>query len=463
MFRVSVVTLGCPKNLVDSEELLSRLRDEGISHTTDAGEADIILVNTCGFIEEAKRESIDEILKLKKIREKGARLLVFGCLAKRYGKELIAEIPEIDALFGVGEESAIIEYCKTAAANRRAYTPIGAESGSSLSRTRAMGTVPDLRTERCEVVESGLSPTNGNSYAYLKISEGCNRSCTYCVIPAIRGRHRSTPPGDIVKRAEGLVRSGVRELILVAQDSGSYGRELKGYNLSSLLRDIASVEGNFRIRLMYLNPSSVNSELLSVIASEEKICKYLDIPLQHSGERVLKAMGRTGSAESYRRTIRKVREAIPDVALRTTFIVGFPGETDSDFRGLIDFVEEMRFERLGAFVYSREEGTPAAKMKGQVPRRIKLKRLDEMMRVQSHISLDKNKALRGRKFSVLVDEVDGNTAIARLCSQAPEIDGVVILNKSEIRNPKSEMKPGEFLRVKITEAYDYDLKAEVVE
>jgi ribosomal protein S12 methylthiotransferase len=411
MLKVSIVSLGCPKNLVDSEDLLSNLKNEGFFYTEEVEDADLVFVNTCGFIEEAKRESVEEILKLRHIKEEGKRLLVFGCLAKRYGDELIREIPEIDAIWGVGEEDKIIEYCKE----------IIIQNNGALEKWR------DGELSAASIHQYSNTPGHLGSYAYLKIAEGCSRGCTYCIIPAVRGPYRSLAPDKIMRRAEGYIKSGIKELVLVAQDLGNYGRELGRYNLSSLLRDISSISGDFRIRLLYLNPTSINNELLSVISGEEKICKYLDIPLQHSEERILKAMGRGGSGELYGRTIQKIREAIPGVTLRTTFIVGFPGETEEDFSGLRNFIEDMRFDRLGVFMYSKEEGTPASKMKGNLPKKIKERRYDEIMRIQSLISLEKNKALIGKRLKALIDEVDGNTAIARLCSQAPEIDGVVFI------------------------------------
>ncbi len=456
MSKISILSLGCPKNLVDSDTLMDSLGKEGFLFTNDPREAEFMLVNTCGFIEDAKRESIGEILRLKEIKNRNRKLLVFGCLAKRYGEELRKEIPEIDALWGVSEEDKIVEYCKKLKASSKQH------EASSEERVYSAYSLPPAQ----------------NSYAYLKISEGCGRGCTYCVIPSIRGPYRSVEPDSVLRKAEGHLKSGVRELVLVAQDLGNYGREFKGYTLSSLIRDITSISGDFRVRLLYVNPSSVNEELLSAVSEKEKVCKYLDIPLQHSEGRILRAMGRGGTRKSNADLIKRVRGAVPDVALRTTFIVGFPGETEEDFSGLRDFVEDVRFENLGVFKYSREEGTPAAKMKGNVPARIKEKRRDEIMRLQSAISLEKNKALIGRRFRVLIDEVDGETAVARLSSQAPEIDGVVIIKncvpsgtKSEtcpcvrrVRNPKPEaLKAGEFVDVVITGAYDYDLKGELAE
>ncbi len=483
MAKVSVVSLGCPKNLVDTENLLSILGREGFSRTGDEAEADVLLINTCGFIEEAKRESIEEILKLRNVKGEGKKLLVFGCLAKRHGEQLKKEIPEIDALWGVGEEDKIAEYCKSLVISRKAGKPASRKAKNLQTIDHRLSTFP---------------------YAYLKIAEGCSRKCTYCVIPSIRGPFKSVEPDRILKRAEEHVRSGSKELVFVAQDLGSYGRELKGYRLPSLIRDIASISGDFWIRLLYLNPSSANDELLSVIADNKKVCKYLDIPLQHSEDRILKLMGRSGTRKSYARTIGKIREAIPGITLRTTLMVGFPGETEKDFAGLRNFVEEMRFERLGVFTYSKEEGTPAAGLKGGVAKKTMEKRRGEIMRIQSRISLEKNMALVGKKFRTIIDEVSEDAAIARLSSQAPEIDGVVIIEadtgtrrngdtktgrydergkqrgtdadpaakRSGVKeaprlrisaSPRHfSLKVGEFVNVRITEAYDYDLKGEVV-
>ncbi|HXX59003.1 MAG TPA: 30S ribosomal protein S12 methylthiotransferase RimO [Thermodesulfovibrionales bacterium] len=435
MVKVSLVSLGCPKNRVDSDTLLGVLRDAGFSYTPDPEGAHVILINTCGFIEDAKRESIEEILRLKRLKREGKRLLVFGCLAERYRDELAKEVPEIDGIWGVGEEAQILEYCRNV---------MKGTSGKGGKRQAQEGAY----------MKSPTPLDRGDSYAYLKIADGCNRGCTYCVIPAIRGPYRSAEPERILRKAESHIASGAKELILVAQDISSYGRELSGYTLPSLLKDLASISGDFWVRLLYLYPTAIKNDLLSVIAEEEKICKYLDIPLQHSEDRILKAMGRGGTKRSYRGLIKKLREAIPGITIRTTFIVGFPGEREEEFDGLKAFVEEMRFDRMGVFIYSREEGTPAYGMKGNVPQKVKDKRRDLLMRLQSSISLERNKALVGGRFRALVDETDGNVAVARLRSQAPEIDGVVFLEDGTL-------KQGEFVDVKIVEAYDYDLRGEV--
>jgi ribosomal protein S12 methylthiotransferase len=427
--RISIISLGCPKNLVDSEDLINRLYREGFVYTEEPEDAGLILVNTCGFIEDAKRESIEEILRFRETKKHGKRLIVFGCLAKRYREELIKEIPEIDAIYGVGEEDEIVNYCRSISGE--------SENGRPSRQDRAY-----LQT---------------GSYAYLKIAEGCNRGCTFCVIPSIRGPYRSLSPDEVINRAEGYISSGIKELILVAQDISSYGRDLRnGYDLSSLLKDIASIKGDFWIRLLYLYPSSIDDRLIETIAEEVKICNYLDIPLQHSEEGILKAMGRWGSKEHYKRLIMRLRDAIPGVTIRTTFIVGFPGEKERDFEGLKRFVEEMEFDRLGVFTYSREEGTKASRLDGQIPKRVREKRRAEIMSTQSRISLNKNLESVGHVYRALIDEVNGEIAIARLYSQAPEIDGVVIIEDS------SGLEAGDFVDVKIIEAFDYDLKAEVL-
>lgn len=462
MSKISVVTLGCPKNLVDSDALISDLKAEGFEHTPDVGGADIVLVNTCGFIEDAKKESIEEILRLKQSGDGSKKLVVFGCMAKRYREELAEEMPEIDAIWGVGEHDKIVEYCKAALSGQRS-----AVSGQTKNRTNRLTT--------------GDTGFQDKTYAYLKIAEGCDRGCTFCVIPSIRGRYRSAEPERILKTAEAHVKTGAGELIIVAQDIGNYN--FSGYSLASLLKDIASISGDFRIRLLYLYPSTINDRLLEAISDEDKVCKYLDIPFQHSEDRILKAMGRGGKKQNYIDEIKEIREAMPEAALRTTFIVGFPGETEDDFAGLKDFVQSVRFDRLGVFEYSREEGTPAAVMKGHVSKKEKERRRHEIMEMQSRISLEKNKALIGRKFRALVDEVDGEVAIARIYSQAPEIDGVVFIENGHgtagkgidgrhsavgscasriTRHASRPVRVGNFVNIEITEAFDYDLKGVVV-
>jgi ribosomal protein S12 methylthiotransferase len=435
MAKVHIISLGCPKNLADSEELLMKLGKTGIQYTSCPDDSDIVLVNTCGFIEEASRQSVEEILRIAALKEKGPKkLVVFGCLAKRFGGELSKEIPEIDALWGVGEEDRIVEYC-------RSSIPVRTTDAAHAGVTENV----------CMDIPARLNDT---PYVYVKIAEGCDRKCSYCVIPSIRGPYRSRSPEAIIEEAERNIKTGIKELILVAQDITSYGKDIKGYDLGRIIRDIASIGGDFWIRLLYLYPAAVSDELLETISSENKVCKYIDMPLQHTDEGVLRMMGRGGGSLSFERLTGKIRALVPGVTLRTTLITGFPGETEEIFEEMVDFVRRTRFERLGVFKYSREAGTPAARLKGHVPKRIKEKRHDIIMELQSAISLEINNSLVGGTFPALVDETSDGVAIARLASQAPDIDGVVIIEDRDVRK-------GAFVRVKITEAYDYDLKGVV--
>jgi ribosomal protein S12 methylthiotransferase len=431
--------------MTDSRRLAEGGVRRKLRRVDDPLDADVVLVNTCGFIRDAAEESISEILRLAKLREDGPqfRLVVFGCLAGRHRDELLKEIPEIDAIFGVGEDEKILEYCLAQKALKR---------GSSEGKKEGEPEMPGV----------------GPSYAYLKIADGCDKKCSFCVIPAIRGRFRSVPQETVISEAAAFVRSGVKELILVAQDICNYQGHQDGYGLVALLRDLAAIEGDFRIRLLYLYPTGITDELLEFMAGEEKICKYLDIPLQHSEDRVLKLMARRGVRKEYVKLIRKIRRTIPGVALRTTFIVGFPSETEEEFMGLADFIEETRFDRLGVFAYSREEGSPAAGLKGQIPEKVKQRRLDNIMKRQAMISLEKNEELVGRRFRALVDEIDDRVIICRLESQSPEIDGVVIIERPNERAEalKGQKGPapsaGDFIEVEIVGAYDYDLKGRLV-
>ena len=543
MGKIFLISLGCPKNLVDSENIVRSLKEKGLEYSSVPEDSDIIIVNTCGFIEDAKKESVEEILRLAalKSKDKKRKLIVFGCLAKRYGKELKKEIPEIDAIWGVGDEENIIEYCsnilskqKTAYSSREPLSRGGVNkklirktpspSIKDNALPKAFGTPPlkitppgsaspplKIRGGKGGVMISGrgkgelISPPlrggdkgegdklSDTPYSYLKIAEGCDRKCSYCIIPEIRGKFRSSGPEEMLKEAERLVSSGIRELILVAQDITSYGKDLGGYNISRLIREIASINGDFWIRLLYLYPTSMTDELIDTIKNVKKVCKYIDMPLQHSEDRIIKLMGRGGSRQLYEELILKLRKEMPDISLRTTLIVGFPGETVADFEGMVEFVHEMRFDRLGVFRYSNEEGTVAFKFKEQISKKIKDERYDSIMKIQSEISYEKNKALIGKTFRALVDEVDDDIAIARMYSQAPEIDGVVMIKNKDIKkgvilqhpplNPlpsregklfyssplrgegKGEgvpLKKGSFVNVKIQEAYDYDLKGTVV-
>lgn len=448
MLNIYLTTLGCPKNQVDSEHLQMDFLSEGFVFVESPDNADIFLVNTCGFIREAKEESIDNILSLAKKKGHLKKLIVFGCLAQRYRDELKREIPEIDGLWGIAEGKDIIKFCR------------------DLTNSQDLGDSHIMINHQAAVKPI---TSNTQSFRYIKIAEGCNKKCTFCVIPSIRGRFQSIPSGSILAEAEVFIKAGVKELILVAQDITDYGRDLKGYSLASLLNDLTDIDGDYWVRLLYLYPTSITDELLELIAKNRKICKYLDIPLQHSEDRILRLMGRRGTKKEYIKLLRNIRRRIPDITLRTTFITGFPSETEEEFRCLMDFIEEMRFDRLGVFKYSKEDGTAAERIKGQIPEKVKSRRYNEIMKLQAGISLEKNKELIGKRFRAIIDEIDGNVALARLYCHAPEIDGLVIikdLHKFQDSADPEKGNPaiciGDFVDVEITEAYDYDLEGKIM-
>lgn len=425
MKNFTIVTLGCPKNIADSRRLIESLKKNGFFYVEEFKKADFVLINTCCFIADAKEESIEEILTAAKFKSERI-LIVFGCLSKRYGEELREEIPEIDAIFGVDEGEKIVEYMDN-------------------FREEVIGSHKQY--------EYTVEPP---SYRYIKIAEGCSSRCSFCIIPDIRGRFRSVKSDEIIREAEDFVKAGIKEIILVAQDITQYGKEFKGYGLKELLRDLCQISGDFWIRLLYLHPSHIDNKLLQVIAEEDKIVKYLDIPIQHSEDRLLRLMGRRGTKKEYLRKIKEIREAILGVTLRSTIIVGFPTEREDEFQRLIDFIEEVQFERLGVFKYSREEGTKAYSLKGQIPESIKDRRYDELMSKQALISLEKNRNLIGKKYEALIDYIDGDMAIGRLYCHAPEIDGALILENT------TNLKAGDKVNVLITEAYEYDVKGVVI-
>lgn len=427
MNKFTIITLGCPKNTVDSRHLIEALINEGFIYVEEFKKAEIVLINTCCFINDAKEESIEEILTATKFKD-SRKIIVFGCLSQRYRDELKREIPEIDEIFGVNETEKILNYLK------------------SLKK-------PEIKIS----IRSNFSYTQEPpSYRYLKIAEGCSRRCSFCVIPSIRGNFKSMLPEKIIAEAEKFVKSGVKELILVAQDITQYGKDLKGYTLKNLLEELCCIQGDFWIRLLYLYPTDITEDIVQVIAEQDKIVKYIDVPMQHSEDRILRLMGRRGSRKEYLKIIRRLRQSIPGVVLRTTFIVGFPTETEDEFQRLIDFIEEVQFERLGVFIFSPEEGTKAYSLKGQIPQQIKKRRYEEIMSRQAIISLEKNRLLVGKKFDAVIDYIDGDVAVARLSSHTPEIDGVVILENA------GNLEAGNKVKVLVTEAYEYDLKGEIV-
>lgn len=440
--KVGLVSLGCPKNLVDSEIILGILKNSGFEITNREDEAEVLVVNTCSFIEDAKKESIDTILSLAGYKDRGKcrALLVAGCLAQRYPEALIAEMPEIDGFIGTGNISDI---------------------PSAIIRI--------LQGERvCAVGEPGyinsaymprILSTPGYT-AYLKIAEGCDNLCSYCIIPKIRGRYRSRAMKDILNEASDLAGRGVKELILVAQDVTRYGIDIYGKPvLDDLLKHIVDIEGLVWIRLLYTYPSLINEEIIKLIAAEKKICRYLDIPVQHSSNAILSRMNRRGSSEEIKKLVDRLRSAVPGITLRTSFIVGFPGETEDDFNELLEFMLQVRFDRVGIFVYSREEETQAAGMADQVADETKLKRRSRAMALQQDISLEKNREKIGQVQTVLVEERRSKKRMifrGRGEGDAPGIDGKIIF-KSQL-----DLSPGDFVRVKITGAREYDLHGELI-
>ncbi|HEY6010745.1 MAG TPA: 30S ribosomal protein S12 methylthiotransferase RimO [Nitrospirota bacterium] len=427
--KIGMVSLGCPKNQVDAEQMLGVLSGSGFEITSDQQDADVIVVNTCGFIESAKQESIEAILDAARMKKEGRckKIIVAGCLAQRYRGELLSELPEADAVIGTGEIGRIGEIC-----------------GAALSDNERV-----LRVSAPALVY-GLPrvSTTPRHYRYLKIAEGCSNRCSYCAIPIIRGNFTSRPYDSILDEARSLADERARELVILAQDSTAY--HAGEADLPMLLRALTRIKRIEWVRLMYAYPGRISAGLMSVMAGEDKICKYLDIPVQHIDDAVLKAMNRRGTAGDIRRTIEQLRKRVPGIALHTSLIVGFPGETEAAFKRLLSFVKETEFEHLGVFAYSPEEGTPAADLKRRVPSDIAEDRLNRIMKAQATISRRKNRGLIGSQQRVLIDGMEDLALIGRLQTQAPEIDGVVYLSETEA-------EPGEFVDVKITDATEYDL------
>lgn len=429
--KICLVSLGCPKNLVDSEVMLGILKEAGAELVAKKEDADVLIVNTCGFIGDAKEESIDEILALAEYKKTGRcrRLIVTGCLSQRYKDDLAKSLPEVDCFIGTGEYHRI------------------AEAINEDFRERVLVGLPtfihDYTTPR-------ILSTPGY-YAYVKVAEGCSNHCSYCSIPSIRGEFRSRSEDSVVKEVEQLAAQGIREINLIAQDTTSFGKD-RDASLETLLKRLTPVKGIEWIRLLYLYPGRITDGLISIMKNEEKVLSYIDLPLQHISPPVLKAMNRQYTRASVESLIDRLRGEIEDVTLRTSLIVGFPGETKKDFEELFSFVEAVRFDRLGVFMYSKEEGTPAFSMKGQVARKTKAGRQEALMSLQREISLEKNSQIIGKQIKVLVEEKTSSGLKGRAPSQAPDVDGVVYVN-----NRTAE--PGEIIEVIITEAGDYDLFA----
>jgi len=434
--------LGCPKNLVDSEIMLGLLQKHEFEITNEKEQAEILIVNTCGFIESAKAESINTILEMAKCKEGRCELLIVtGCLAERYREEIITQMPEVDAVIGTGNYAEIASVIERAYAGEKPVFYGKLDEVDYPANTRVVST--------------------GKGYAYLKIAEGCDNCCTYCVIPSLRGKYRSRREEDIVREAVSLAQAGVRELIIVAQDTTRYGLDIYGKrSLAGLIGKLGEIEGIEWIRLLYCYPEEIDDQLITEIAKNKKVCKYLDIPIQHISDRILKAMGRRGRSEDIRNLLAGLKEKIPGIVLRTSLIVGFPGEDDSDFNELYEFVKELKFDRLGVFSYSKEENTPAAKMKPQVAKALKQKRNNAIMALQKEINVEKNKARMGKVYKTMVEgisEEDGIFYFGRTYAEAPEIDGKIYFTSHE------PLEFGSFVNVRILNTDEYDLIGEVVD
>jgi ribosomal protein S12 methylthiotransferase len=432
--KVSIVSLGCSKNLVDSELILGSLKKEGYEVSSSEKDADVIIVNTCGFIGDAKRESINTILELSEYKRQGKceKLIVTGCLVERYADELKRELPEVDSFWGTGNLLKIGQVLKKEKIKKFHKSP--------------PGTIYDPDTPR---VLTTLSHT-----AYVKVSEGCSRTCSFCIIPKMRGLMKSRRANSIVGEVKNLAGLGVKEINLIAQDMTSYGRDI-GTNLENLLRELVKVDSIRWIRIHYCYPWGFTDSLVNLIASEEKILPYIDMPLQHINDRILKLMDRRTTGKKIREIMNKLRTEIDNLVLRTTFIVGFPGETEEEFNELLDFVEEARFERAGAFKYSQEEGTKAGEMPDQIPYEVKEERYEKLMEVQSEVSLRKNQALIGTKHEGFIEGTENGNYIARISSQAPEVDGITHVKRT------NKLKTGDLVNIKITDVDIYDLFGEL--
>lgn len=438
--KLLFVSLGCDKNLVDSEEMLGLLTRNGHEIVDDETMADAIIVNTCCFIGDAKEESVNTILEMAEYKKAGSCkvLIVTGCMAQRYKEEIIQEIPEVDAVLGTTSYGEILKAMEAA------------KAGKHFQEFKDIDYLPEDLGRRVL--------TTGGHYGYLKIAEGCDKHCTYCIIPKLRGRYRSVPMERLLKQAMDMAEQGVKELILVAQETTVYGKDLYGKkSLHVLLKELCKIQGIRWIRILYCYPEEIYDELIQVMKEEEKICNYLDLPIQHASDPVLKRMGRRTTKAELVEIIEKLRQEIPDIILRTTLITGFPGETAEDHQELMDFVDQMEFDRLGVFTYSQEEDTPAASMEGQIPEELKEERKDQLMELQQEISLEKGQQRVGQVVSVMIEgQISGESAyIGRTYGDAPKVDGYIFVQTGEL------LVTGDFVNVRITGALEYDLIGEL--
>ena len=439
--NILFISLGCDKNLVDSEVMLGLLDKKGYQIVDSEEDADIIVVNTCCFIHDAKEESIQTILEMAEYKKEGKlkALIVTGCLAQRYQQEIIDEIPEVDAVLGTTSYDHIVEAVEEALA------------GNGHVVLEDVDALPDVKEKRLV--------TTGGHYAYMKIAEGCDKHCTYCIIPKLRGNYRSVPMEKLLAEAKDLAAQGVKELILVAQETTVYGKDLYGEkSLHKLLRELCKISGIQWIRILYCYPEEIYDELIQTIKEENKVCHYLDLPIQHASDAVLKRMGRRTSKAQLVEIIEKLRKEIPDISLRTTLITGFPGETQEQHEELKDFVDEMEFDRLGVFTYSSEEDTPAATMTEQIPEEVKEDRQAELMELQQEIAFDLAEDMVGREVLVMIEGkvADENAYVGRTYKDAPNVDGLIFINTDE------ELMSGDFARVRVTGALEYDLIGELI-
>ena len=439
--NILFISLGCDKNLVDSEVMLGLLDSRGYQIVDDETIADVIVVNTCCFIHDAKEESIQTILEMAEYKKTGRlkALVVTGCLAQRYQQEIIDEIPEVDAVLGTASYDKIAEAIDEAL------------DGHTEMYLEDIDRLPQVSSKRLV--------TTGGHYAYLKIAEGCDKHCTYCIIPKVRGNYRSVPMEQLLKEAKELAEGGVKELILVAQETTVYGQDIYGENsLHRLLRELCKIDGIQWIRLLYCYPEEIDANLIRVMKEEPKICHYLDLPIQHASDAILKKMGRRTSKAQLVDTIRTLREEIPDITLRTTLITGFPGETEEQHQELVEFVDEMEFDRLGVFTYSPEENTPAAEMPDQIPEEVKEDRQAELMELQQEIAFDLAEDMIDREVLVMIEGkvADENAYVGRTYRDAPNVDGLIFINTDE------ELMSGDFAKVKVTGAMEYDLIGELM-
>lgn len=439
--NILFISLGCDKNLADSETMLGMLASRGYQIVDEEEKADVIIVNTCCFIHDAMEESIETILQMAEYKKSGSlkALIVTGCMAERYREEITKEIPEVDAVLGTASYGHILDAVDEAL------------SGHSYLMMEPLDTLPIIETHRLV--------TTGGHYAYLKIAEGCDKHCTYCIIPKLRGNFRSVPMDHLIKEAEQLAADGVKELILVAQETTLYGKDLYGEKkLPELLHKLCQISGIRWIRILYCYPEEITEELIQTMKEEPKICHYLDLPIQHASDGILKRMGRRTSKEELVHIISRLREEIPDITLRTTLITGFPGETQEQHEELMDFVDEMEFDRLGVFTYSPEEGTPAASMPGQIEESVKEDRRAELMELQQEIAFEQAEDMIGKEVLVMIEGkvADENAYVGRTYKDAPNVDGLIFVNTD------AELMSGDFAKVKVTGACEYDLIGELM-